>query len=321
MPVSRLAHIPGIGVDEIGDAADATGNPDFLRLENLDTDVPPPAIAREITHAAVEDDDANSYLPFQGHRALREAASEHVGAATGSRYDPGTQCVSVAGGLNGILNVLLATVEPGQEVVLCDPIYAGLVNRHGAWVIWDAAMERLVFGDNRPVHPGTHPGLAARTITVGSASKELRMIGWRVGWVVGPAPIMKDIGLVGLTNVVCQVGIAQQAVAAALRHPDASADVAAATAIWEQRCQHILDQLAGYPCIRPDGGWSLLVDCAEIGLSGAEASRRLFARAEIAATPMTGWGPSGERYLRLVFANEPIDRLGDLRTRFDAALA
>ncbi len=44
-------------------------------------------------------------------------------------------------------------------------------------------------------------------------------------------------------------------------------------------------------------------------------------RGEIAATPMTGWGPSGERYLRLVFANEPIERLGDLRTRFDAALA
>ncbi len=77
------------------------------------------------------------------------------------------------------------------------------------WVIWDAAMERLVFGGHRPVHPGAHPGLASRTITVGSASKELRMIGWRVGWVAGPQPIMKDIGLVGLTNVVCQVGIAQ----------------------------------------------------------------------------------------------------------------
>ena len=35
----------------------------------------------------------------------------------------------MAGGLNGILNILLATVEPGQEVVLADPIYAGLVNR------------------------------------------------------------------------------------------------------------------------------------------------------------------------------------------------
>ena len=250
MSVSRLRHIPGIGVDEIGDAADATGNPRFLRLENLDTDVPPPAVAREVTHAAVEADEANSYLPFQGHRALREAAAGHVAAMSGQPCDPGTECVSVAGGLNGILNVLLATVEPGQEVVICDPIYAGLVNRirlaggiprhvrcvpgaggwatdpgelaaaigprsaavllmspampsgailsgehfdalagpvsrHGAWVIWDAAMERIVFGARRPVHPARHPGLASRTITVGSASKELRMIGWRVGWVAG----------------------------------------------------------------------------------------------------------------------------------------
>jgi aspartate/methionine/tyrosine aminotransferase len=386
MPVSRLKHIPGIGVDEIGDAADAAGNPDLLRLENLDTDVPPPSVAREVTRAAVEDDAANSYLPFQGHRGLREAAAEHVGAMTGNRYDPATQCVSVAGGLNGILNVLLATVEPGQEVVIADPIYAGLVNRirlaggiprhvrcvpgqrgwatdpaelaaaigpqtaavllmspamptgatlssehfdaiagpvrrHDAWVIWDAAMERLLFDDDTPVHPAAHPGLAAHTITVGSASKELRMIGWRVGWVVGPQPIMKDIGLVGLTNVVCQVGIAQQAVAAALRHENAAADVANATRLWQRRCEHILDQLSAYPCIRPNGGWSLLIDCASMDVSAAELSQRLFTRGEIAATPMTGWGPSGTRYLRLVFANEPVERLADLRTRFDAALA
>ena len=88
-----------------------------------------PEVALEATHAAVEQDEASSYLPFQGHLALREAAAAHVAAVTGRHYDPRTQCVSVAGGLNGILNVLLATVEPGQEVVICDPVYAGLVNR------------------------------------------------------------------------------------------------------------------------------------------------------------------------------------------------
>jgi aspartate/methionine/tyrosine aminotransferase len=129
MTVSRLRDIPGIGVDKVGDAADAAADPRFLRLENLDTDLRPPQVALEATHAAIDRDDANSYLPFQGHLALREAACAHVAAITGRGYDPGTQCVSVAGGLNGILNVLLATVEPGQEVVICDPVYAGLVNR------------------------------------------------------------------------------------------------------------------------------------------------------------------------------------------------
>jgi aspartate/methionine/tyrosine aminotransferase len=386
MTVTRLHHIPGIGVDVIGDAADAAADPDILRLENLDTDLRPPAIALELTRAAVEDDAANSYLPFQGRQGLREAAAAHVGALAGRRYDPAAECVATAGGLNGILNTLLATVEPGQEVVLCDPVYAGLVNRvwlaggvprfvpatasaqgwtvdpdqlatavgpntaavlmmgpcmptglvldtshwsalagalerHPAWLIYDAAMERIRFDGRPPSHPAAHPGLADRTITVGSASKELRMIGWRVGWVVGPAEILADIKLVGLTNVVGQVGIAQAAVAAALSAPGAEADVAAATAVWQRRCETVLEQLADYPVVRPSGGWSLLVDTGSLGLTPRQASQRLLDLGRVAATPMDGWGPSGARYLRIVFANEPVERLADLGARFRRALS
>jgi len=73
--------------------------------------------------------------------------------------------------------------------------------------------------------------------------------------------------------------------------------------------------------IRPDGGWSLLIDTRIMGRTPEEASQRLFSRAQVAATPMDGWGPSGSRYLRLVFANEPAERLTDLRDRFDTALS
>jgi aspartate/methionine/tyrosine aminotransferase len=55
-------------------------------------------------------------------------------------------------------------------------------------------------------------------------------------------------------------------------------------------------------------------------MSGAELGRRLFDRGRIAATPMAGWGPSGHRYLRLVYANEPVERLTDIRSRFAAAI-
>lgn len=80
-----------------------------------------------------------------------------------------------------------------------------------------------------------------------------------------------------------------------------------------------MDKLSAGPVIRPHGGWSLLIDAAELGLSPHQASERLLDRGRLAATPMAGWGPSGERSLRLVFANEPIERLQDVRSRFDAS--
>ena len=146
------------------------------------------------------------------------------------------------------------------------------------------------------------------------------MIGWRVGWVAGPATVLADVNLVGLTNVVCQVGIAQAAVATALADPGADADVAAATQAWQRRCQVVLDQLSGYPAIPPHGGWSVLIDARPLGLTPGELSRRLFDHGKVAATPMDGWGPSGSDYLRLVFANEPEERLAGLGDRFRRAL-
>jgi aspartate/methionine/tyrosine aminotransferase len=104
MAVSRLRHVLGIGVDQMAEAVDAAHDPEILSLENLDTDLAPPRIALDVTHRAIEDDAANSYLPFEGHWSLRRPAAEHVGRMTGVAYDPRSQCLSVAGGLNGITN-------------------------------------------------------------------------------------------------------------------------------------------------------------------------------------------------------------------------
>lgn len=124
----RLRHIAGIGVDRMGSIADASGK-DFLRLENLDTDIPPDPAAIARTVGAASEDADNSYLPFVGQVRLREVAARHVSALADVSYSGERNCVISAGGLSGILNVLLATIEVGDEVVVTDPTYAGLINR------------------------------------------------------------------------------------------------------------------------------------------------------------------------------------------------
>lgn len=384
MSVSRLTHITRIGVEQMGDLADSLKDADVLRLENLDTDLRPPPSALAFTKGAVDDNDANSYLPFFGLDVMRQAAANLVGRQSGQIYDWKTECVISAGGLSGILNVLLATLEPGDEVLMTDPIYVGLINRvrlaggvprfvplipsaqgwhldidalaridakpvkaallmspampTGAvfsredwqalvdfcqradcWLINDSAMERILYDGRRVIHPASFPGMREKVITVGSASKEYRMIGWRVGWVVGPADIIADVGRVSISNVVCQTGIAMGAVATAIADPDDG--IQACVAEWQCRRDVLMEELREFTVIPPHGGWSLFLDVSRLGLDSATASRRLLELGKIAATPMANWGSAdSNKYVRLVFANEPVHRLRGVAERVRRAL-
>ena len=59
--------------------AEAAGSdPEVLRLENYDTDIPPHPNAVEATRAAIGRDEANSYLPFSGLDEMKEAVAELI---------------------------------------------------------------------------------------------------------------------------------------------------------------------------------------------------------------------------------------------------
>ncbi|UQO39147.1 pyridoxal phosphate-dependent aminotransferase [Burkholderia cepacia] len=378
----RLQHIAGIGVDRMGSIADHA-DVDLLRLENLDTDLPPTSEALAFTREAIQRDSANSYLPFVGQDRLRASAAAHVSALSGQRFTA-DQVVVSAGGLSGILNTLLATVETGDEVIVTDPTYAGLLNRirlaggvpkqvpftftpGGEWkldqaalraaigpktramllmspsmpsggffdaadwqliaslcvqndllLILDSAMERLLFDGRTVIHPAGLPGMAERTVTVGAASKELRMIGWRVGWIVAPEWLIPDLVAVSLANVVVPVGIAQEAAAVALEH--SASDLPGYVSELERRRDTVAAELSGLPFGMPAGGWSMLLRVADFGLTGSQMSERLLRRG-VCATAMTGWGVAhGEQYVRFVFSNEPVDRLRTLGDKVRFAL-
>jgi N-succinyldiaminopimelate aminotransferase len=383
MTTTTVLKLAGIGVDKMGAVADQIQNDRLLRLENLDTDLVPPAGVIEATKREVELDSANSYLPFAGSVELRKAATALVSRLSEVSYNWNDSTVICAGGLNGILNVLLTLLEDGEEVIMTDPIYVGLINRvrlaggvpvyvpykidngiwkldcdqidkavtaktkvflmmspsmptgavfsrqdwevicaaccrAGAWMLYDSAMERILYDGLDHIHPASFPGMAGRTITVGSVSKEYRMIGWRVGWIVAPPKIINEIGLVAISNVVCPVGIAQKGATVALQTSDS--DIVSATNEWQRRRDKIIEELEGFPVVKPQGGWSMLIDASTFGLNGGELSKRLLEKSQIAATAMTGWGGErSDRFVRFVFSNEPVERLKGLRERIQAA--
>jgi aspartate/methionine/tyrosine aminotransferase len=390
----RLEPVRGFGIDRVAAAADkpARANPDWpvLRMENLDTDLPLPPEAVRATVDGLERPEVNSWLPFTGDLDLRAAIADFTAERTGHRYDPEREIVVTVGGMEGLLNALLATVSDGDEIVVTDPTYAGIVNRihlaggtprfapfrvvEGEWrldrdalgaavgdsttgmllmspsmpsggtfdeddwrlacdlcrerdlfLVYDAAMERLLF-DGRPfVHPLHFDGMAERTLVVGSLSKEHRMIGWRVGWVAGPAATVEDIGWAHVYNTTTPVGLARFAAAAVLRGDQGH--VADCVAELERRRDVLLEGLAGWPLVSPGGGWSLLLDVAAMGLEPEDASRLLLEEASIAATGMRGWGGEvAARHVRLVYSAEPVERLRSIAkrlegTRLEAALA
>ena len=127
MSVRRLEHIPGFHIDRI--AAAAGDDPEVLRLENLDTDIPPPEAAMEATRAAIGEDDANSWLPFTGRDDLKEAVAAFIERRGGPRYDGRREIVITCGEGDAMLDALFCLTDPGDEVVLTDPTYAGMLNR------------------------------------------------------------------------------------------------------------------------------------------------------------------------------------------------
>ena len=143
MGVRRLEHIPGFNIDRV--AAAAGDDPEVLRMENLDTDIPPPAAAMDATRAAIGEDDANSWLPFTGREDLKEAVAAYIERRGGPRYDGRREIVITCGEGDAMLDALFCLTDPGDEVVLTDPTYAGMLNR----VRLVGAVPRLV-----PLHVG-----------------------------------------------------------------------------------------------------------------------------------------------------------------------
>ena len=194
---------------------------------------------------------SNQYAPSRGVMALREAVANHYRRHQGLDVTADQVCVT-SGATEALGAAILATVSPGDDVVIFTPAYdsyAPMIRRAGAtpvevalkppaWridradieaaitpktramifnnphnpagrlfdageldviatvarehdltIIADEVWEQIVLEGQGFTSLATLPGMATRTIKIGSAGKIFSLTGWKVGWMVAPAEL------------------------------------------------------------------------------------------------------------------------------------
>lgn len=198
---------------------------------------------------------SNQYAPMPGLPELRQAVADHYRVHQGLETEPESVIVT-SGATEALAASLMALIEPGDEVLLFQPLYdaylplllrAGGVPRfirltppdwrigeealagaftertrlvvfnnphnpssrvfgrdelellaracvrHDSIALTDEVWEHVLFDGGEHVPLASLPGMAERTVKVGSAGKIFSLTGWKVGWVVAPPELAGPI--------------------------------------------------------------------------------------------------------------------------------
>lgn len=164
---------------------------------------------------------------------------------------------------------------------------AQVARERGLWLISDDLYEHLIYeGEFTPVQPLYPEG----TLTVHGASKGYALTGWRIGWGVGPTPLIK-----AMTRLQGQVtsganALAQHATVAALNEVDATAAFQERTrAAYRERRAILHEGLnrLGLTAPMPHGAFYVMADLSPIDPDEGAAALRLLEEAHVGVVPGT----------------------------------
>ncbi|HTU77118.1 MAG TPA: pyridoxal phosphate-dependent aminotransferase [Trebonia sp.] len=147
-------------------------------------------------------------------------------------------------------------------------------------------------------------GMADRTILLDGWSKTYAMTGWRLGFGVFPPALAEPITRLAINSVSCTSAFSQYAAIAALDGPqDAVAQMVTEFRTRRDVIVGGLNEIPGISCVQPQGAFYAFPNITGTGLTASELADRLLYKAGVAALPGTAFGPWGEGFLRLSYAN------------------
>lgn len=193
----------------------------------------------------------------------------------------------------------IAEVLRGTDIlVLCDELYA-----------------RLTYGGNH-VSLASLPGMAERCVVVNGFSKAYAMTGWRIGFALGPAPIIKAMLKLHQFAIMCAPTTAQEAAVRALS-PELDEAVEEMVEEYDARRRMLLRRFEkmGLPCFEPRGAFYAFPCIEKFGMPSEEFCEKLLYDEHLAIVPGSAFGESGEGHVRISYAKgmddlrEAMDRL------------
>lgn len=183
--------------------------------------------------------------------------------------------------LEGIAEVLRGT----DIMVLSDEIYA-----------------ELTYGLDRHVSIASLPGMKERTIVVNGFSKAYAMTGWRLGYAVGPQPVIAVMTKIHQSCIMSAPTTSQYAAITALRACDDEIEIMRDE--YNRRRRYVVKALndMGLTCFEPRGAFYVFPCIRVSGLTSEEFCERLLREQQVAIVPGDAFGASGEGFARISYA-------------------
>ncbi|MBC1938602.1 aminotransferase class I/II-fold pyridoxal phosphate-dependent enzyme [Listeria welshimeri] len=189
---------------------------------------------------------------------------------------------------------------------------ATVLKETGIFVIADEIYSELTHQE----HVSIAPMLRDQTIVINGLSKSHAMIGWRIGFLLAPENLTKEMLKIHQYSVTCASSISQKAALEAITN--GKDDAFQMRTEYKTRANFTQERLEkmGFTVIPPDGAFYFFVKLPdEITENSFDWAVRLAEEAKVAVVPGNAFSEKGDRYFRLSYATsfnnlaEALDRM------------
>ncbi len=174
-------------------------------------------------------------------------------------------------------------------------------------VLSDELYAKLTYGSTH-VSIASIEGMWERTVVVNGFSKAFAMTGWRIGYALGPVPIIKAMTKLHQFAIMCAPTMAQEAALAALSEKTDEA-VQEMVEEYDARRRMLLDRFKkmGLPCFEPKGAFYIFPCIKQFGMTSEEFCEKFLYEEHVAVVPGSAFGVSGEGFVRISYAKSMAD--------------